>query len=303
MRTLLIFNPAAGANRRDPRLTELLQAFVRRHATEAALSVTKHPGHATELAARAGAEGCALVVAVGGDGTVHEVATGLLGTATALGLVPRGSGNGLARQLRVPLDPARALAQCEDPTAETILIDSGTIAGRPFFNVAGCGFDADLARRFQTSRRRGLAGYVALGLEAWRQARPARYVIHLPDEQLSLSAQIVAFANSAHYGNGARIAPGAEVDDGRLDLVCLSPAGTLGALRLTVQLFTGRLRRSPDAVFRSGPEFLVEREAPGWIHTDGEPHWAPARLPVQVRARSLRVLRPAAAARLPAAHT
>lgn len=292
MKTLLIFNPAAGANRRDPRLMELLQAFVRRRDTDAALVTTRHPGHATELAARAAESGCAVVAAVGGDGTAHEVATGLLGTDTAIGFVPRGSGNGLARHLGVPLDPARALDRLAEADGASGRIDTGIIAGRPFINAAGCGFDAELARRFQSSRRRGLLGYLALGWDVWRERRAEHYAIEAGAESFATHAQVVAFANSAQYGNGALIAPGAEVDDGRLDLVCLAPQGVVATLRLATELFTGHLRGNPDARFHRGKEFVVTRERPGWIHTDGEPHWAPAQLRVQVRARSLKVLLP-----------
>lgn len=292
MKTLLIFNPVAGANRRDRRLGELLQAFVRRRDADAALVTTRHPGHATELAAQAAESGCAVVAAVGGDGTAHEVAIGLLGKDTALGFVPRGSGNGLARHLGVPLDPARALARLAEPADLSGWIDTGVIAGRPFINAAGCGFDAELARRFQASKRRGLRTYLALGWDLWRESRAEHYEIEAGTERFAVEAQIVACANSAQYGNGALIAPGAAVDDGQLDLVCLAPQGLLATLRVALQVFTGSLRGNPDARFRTGQEFVITRRQPGWIHTDGEPHWAPAQLPVQVRARSLKVLLP-----------
>jgi len=293
MKACFILNPCSGRNVRRPWLAPFIREFIAARRLDATLVTTARPGHATELAGAALADGCDRVIAVGGDGTMNETAQALLASPAALGLVPCGSGNGLARHLRIPTRLRDALALAADPAAGTAAIDTGIVDGRPFFNAMGCGFDAEVSRRFNRLARRGLPAYVRTGLAAFRAHRPEWIVIHGAGHSEALPAFLVAVANSDEYGNGARIAPGARVDDGLLDLVAIRPVGFFSAAPLLARLFLGTLDHSTRMVRLRGARFLIERPAPGLIHTDGETHAAGATVEVQVRPHSLRLLVPA----------
>jgi len=295
MKTRFIVNPSSGRNGRNRRLVAAIRAFIAEHRLDADLAVTSHPGDATDLARAALAAGCERVVAVGGDGTVNDAARALVGTTTVLALVPCGSGNGLARHLGLPLRPRRALALLTDPTARIVAIDTGTANGHPFFNVMGAGFDADISRRFNNLPQRGLAAYARAGLRAFFRHRAEPIAIADADGHAeALDAFIVAVANSDQYGNNARLAPGASVSDGLLDLVVVQPPGFFRAVALVARLFLGSFDRSPQVRRLQSARFVIRRPAPGLIHTDGETHATDATVEVAVRPLSLRLLVPAA---------
>jgi diacylglycerol kinase (ATP) len=295
MKIAFIYNPRSGGNQRDPGLLDTVRTFIARHGLDATLACTEAPGHATQLAREAVAAGCARVVAIGGDGTLNEVAQALIHTPATLALIPRGSGNGLALHLRLPRRPRQALALLLDPAAQVRVIDTGLANGHPFINAMGFGFDADISQRFNQLHRRGLSAYLRTGWQAWRDLRPETVIFGNNGHEESWPALLVAVANSDQYGNHARIAPGARVDDGLLDLTAIGPVGFFQALPLTVRLFTGGFARSPHVRTARAERFLLRRAAPGLIHTDGETHATGAAVEVRVQPASLRLLVPPAA--------
>ncbi len=266
-----------------------MRAFAARHG--ATLVLTERPRHATELAAQALAGGCERVIAAGGDGTMNEVAAVLAGRPALLGLVPCGSGDGLGRHLGLHGPVAHALRVIERGAPRAI--DAGLADGHPFFCVAGLGFEAELAARFNQSARRGFWRYLALGARAWRDWRPPTYVVSDEAGRGEIRAFTLAVANAGQYGNGARIAPHARIDDGRLDLVAVPPLNLWNAAPLALRLFTGGLRGATGMTFRTAARFVVERATPGLLHTDGEVHQAGTRVEFAVRPGSLRILCPA----------
>lgn len=286
-----IFNPRSGHNARNPHLLQRTHDFIREHRLDATLVPTTHPLHATELARAAVAEGCDVVVAIGGDGTMNEVAAALVGTPATLGLIPCGSGNGLGRHLGIP-GPGRG-AYRTLLNGRPRLIDTGTVNGRAFVNAMGLGFDAEISDRFTRVSRRGFSAYVRTTLSAWSKFQPVAVRLHGEGRTVDCTAFIVSVANSDQYGNDCFIAPGAQVDDGKLDLTVLKPVGLLRALPLAVRLFNGRIDGSPHVVRMRATTFVIERPAPGLVHTDGEPFQTDARVTVSVRPGSLRVLVPA----------
>ncbi|MBA3848805.1 MAG: diacylglycerol kinase [Opitutus sp.] len=292
MRLRLIFNPAAGHNRRTPGLVRQLGEFRARHSPQIELVATRAPGHATELAKDAAQRGFGAAVAVGGDGTANEVAQGLVGTECALGFVPRGSGNGLARHLGIPLRVAPALDLLVSGQARLRPIDTGAANGRLFINAMGCGLDAEIAQRFSRLERRGFLSYLRLCPAFLRDLRAEHCEITAAGETLLLDALLVCVANSPQYGNNAEIAPGARVDDGRLDLVAVRRLGALAGLGLAPRLWLGNFDRHPAVRRLAGAGFLIRRAGPGWIHTDGEPHAEAAEIRVSIRPRSLQVMAP-----------
>ncbi|MFO1447753.1 MAG: diacylglycerol kinase family protein [Opitutaceae bacterium] len=295
MKARFIFNPRSGHNAKNPFLLDRARTFVREQAWDASVVLTERPRHATELARAAVNDGCTLVVAIGGDGTLNEVAAGLVGTPATLGLIPCGSGNGLGRHLGIPNPGRGAFRTLLDGRPR--LIDTGTVNGLPFFNAMGLGFDADISAKFNQLSRRGLASYVVTACRLFFTYRPQQCTIRQgTSEVLHTDAFLVAVANSDQYGNDCYIAPGAAIDDGQLDLTVIQQVGLVSALPLAVRLFAGRIGGSKRVRRLRGDRFVIERSGPGLVHTDGEIHHTEAVLDVRVVPRSLRVLVPAARA-------
>jgi YegS/Rv2252/BmrU family lipid kinase len=294
MKACFIFNPASGRNRRRPWLARALRDFISARGLDADVAITDGPGHATALAREAARLGCTVVVAVGGDGTMNEVAQALRHTPAALALVPCGSGNGLALHLSLPRSLSGALELVAGRGGRIATLDTGCANGLPFFNAMGLGLDADVSRRFNQLTGRGLAAYARLAAGALRELRPERVTVVVGGMRETLDVLLVTAANSDQYGNHARIAPGARVDDGRLDLVAIGPVGPIRAAALAARLFLGNLDRSPAVRRWRDTGFTLERVTPGVIHTDGETHVTGARIEIAVQPRSLRVLVPPA---------
>jgi diacylglycerol kinase (ATP) len=284
----IIVNPlSGGASPEEGRRRASTAASVL-HATGVAgeVFVTERRGHARELAQAAVRRGDSLVLAWGGDGTVNEVASSLVGTRTALGIVPAGSGNGLARELRLPTAPRRAIEAALGGTPRAI--DAGELGGRWFFSVAGIGFDASVAAAFDRDARgrRGFSTYVRItARELWRY-RCADYRV---DGVAARGALLITFANSAQFGNGARIAPGATIDDGRLDLVVFEERTRAATLRGLPALFTGHVAAVRGVSIRQVTHAVVECEAAMAFHVDGEPVVGGTRLEARVHPGALLV--------------
>lgn len=301
MKVRFIFNPHSGRNRRDPILRERAAAFIAHCGWTGSVVNTERPRHATELARRAVDDGCALVVAIGGDGTMNEVATALVNTPAVFGLIPCGSGNGFGRHLGIPVaghGAFRLLAEgrCVD-------LDTGSLNANPFFCAAGAGFEALIATRFAALTSRGFAGYLRESARAWWDYRPEEYTIHHEHGRDTIEAFTLVVANASQYGNNAYIAPGASMQDALLDLVAVPRVNALNAGPLVLRLFLGSLNRVKTVRRFQSSRFVIERERPGWVHTDGEPRAEARRLEVCVAPASLRVMVPRvapAAATLPA---
>ena len=290
-----IFNPHSGSNRRNPYLRARALEFIKKHDWDATVVATERPRHATDLARRAVEEGCTLVVAIGGDGTMNEVACALIDSPACFGLIPCGSGNGLGRHLGIRRPGRGAFRTLLE--GQPLAIDTGMVNRDPFFCVAGAGFEAIIASRFATLTSRGFSGYLRTSADAWRTYKPERYRIHHAGGQENIEAFTLAISNSSQYGNNALIAPGASVSDGLLDITAVPRVGLHNAVPLLWRLFNGSLHRVASVRCWRGANFTIEREKPGWIHTDGEPRAEVSRLEITVRPRSLRIMVPAEAAR------
>ena len=291
MKIRIIYNPRSGHLARKPGLLALAQRFVAERLPDASIVPTERGGHATELARQAVADGCGVVMAFGGDGTMNEVAQALVGTDAILAVLPCGSGNGLARHLGIPLAPEAALNLLL--TGRPRAIDTGYADGRAFFVTAGLGFEGEIAHRFTRLTQRGLSGYIRTSAQAWWGYVPAEYTITHDGGRVTTDAFTLAVSNCNQYGNNAYIAPRAEVDNGFLDLTAVPPVSLLNAAPLMLALFRRTLDRRADVPQFRSAKFVVERAAPGPLQTDGEAHTAGAQVEFSVRPRSLRVLVPA----------
>ncbi|MBL9215764.1 MAG: YegS/Rv2252/BmrU family lipid kinase [Opitutaceae bacterium] len=291
MKVRFIFNPHSGSNRRNPQLRIRAQEFIERHRLDGQVVSTERPRHATELAAQAVADGCGLVVAIGGDGTMNEVATALVGTDAIFGLIPCGSGNGLGRHLGIKRAGPEAFALLLQ--GRPMAIDTGLANDFPFFNAMGIGFEADIAVRFSRQTRRGLAGYIRVGLPSFFAHEAEDVVVRHPGGETRLRAFTLAVMNSDQYGNDARVAPGARTDDGRFELVSVPRVGFFGACGMLYRLGTDSFDRVKAITRLSADRFTIERAKPGWIHVDGEPRATTARVAISLKPASLRIMVPA----------
>ncbi len=290
MKARFIFNPHSGSNRRNPYLRARAAAFIQERGLDATVVSTERPRHATELARQAVAEGCGLVVAIGGDGTMNEVATALVDTPAVFGLIPCGSGNGLGRHvgIRKPGDGAF----CTLLEGRPMPIDTGLVNGFAFFNAMGLGFEADIAVRFSRQTSRGLAGYIRVGFPSFFAHQPERCTVRHAGGTAEVDAFTLAVMNSDQYGNDARVAPGAKLDDGRFELISVPQVGFLGACGMLYRLGTDSFDQVKAVTRFSGPEFVIERAKPGWIHTDGEPRATTSKLEITLKPKSLRIMVP-----------
>jgi YegS/Rv2252/BmrU family lipid kinase len=295
----VIINPIAGTGSRGDvarARAEQAASFVSKHGLDAQavqIRVTERSGHARELTHALLAEGATTVVAWGGDGTVNEVAGALAFRDASLVVVPSGSGNGLARELRIPLDPARAFAVAFE--GRTCRIDAGELDGRLFFNVAGIGLDARVAHRFAAAglARRGLRRYLAVAAHELLSYTPDYHTVVTDGTTLRVRAMLIAIANARQYGNGAVIAPSARLDDGKLDVVIVEGRSPLMALVQVPRLFMGGIAHVRGVT--SVPAVDIEVQSPHAVpyHVDGEPHVGGATMSARPRPHALRVAVPA----------
>ena len=291
MSIAVVINPVAGRSRPGDARTraELAVNVIEQYGETADVVVTERAGHARLLADAAVRRGARLVVVWGGDGTINEVASTLAFRDTPIAIIPAGSGNGLARELGVANRPEQALVDAMRAVPRSI--DLGELGGRLFVNLAGLGIDAHVAWRFNqpSNGRRGFARYLGIGARALFSYAPAHYLISSSDFQRSVRAVLVAVANSAQYGNGARIAPGARMDDGELDLVIVEERSRLVTVCQTPRLFNGSVGRMPEWSSRRVRDVRFECSEPMTFHVDGEPVQGGTLITGRVHAGALRI--------------
>jgi len=288
-----IINPMSGAGM-DPTAAERRVALVReelsRRGLEGSIHLTERAGHAKELAAAAASQHAHLVIVWGGDGTLNEAGTALAGSATALGVVPAGSGNGLAATLGVPRhDPLAALETALGPRTQAI--DVGVLGDRRFLNVAGIGIDARIAVLFNQRARgsRGKWPYISIGVIEGCRYKGLEYVVQLGEESVRHRALLIAFANGREYGMGASLAPRAELNDGLLDALVVEDRSIMARFWHSRHLALGSVERAPRVLSRKVRSAIVESNQPMEFHVDGEPGVAEGRLVIGVLPQALRI--------------
>jgi YegS/Rv2252/BmrU family lipid kinase len=268
--------------------TALAREVLARHGLAVEVQVTRARGDARAFSQQARDRGVGLIIAWGGDGTINEVASALVRSDVTLGIVPGGSGNGLARDLGIPLGARPALEVTA--TGGTRRIDSGRIDDNWFFNVAGVGLDALIARYIaRPDARRGLAGYARVTLTELPRYRPQTYHIDWPGRSEAHRALFIALANSRQYGNGAQIAPAARLDDGQLDLVVVDAQPLWRIVARIPDLFRGRLQPGHGLSMQKIASAVIRAEHPIAYHADGEPSLGSSALTVTVEPASLAV--------------
>ena len=237
----VIVNPISGKGKNRFLAEKILSEF-EPEQYETVLFFSQAPLHSTELARQAVAKGADVVVAVGGDGSINEVGHGLIGSDTALAIIPTGSGNGLARHLKIPLELNKAVAVIKQ--GHSTLIDAVQVNDRFFFSAAGIGFDAEVGWSFSKFGHRGFLSYIFVSLREFLKHRPSVYDLLIDGKKLSREAFLISFANGSQFGNGAVIAPNAQIDDGSVDVVILKKFPLFAVPMLVYQLFNRTIDQS-----------------------------------------------------------
>lgn len=286
-RISFIINPISGTRDKNSVIQEI-EDLLAKDLYDYTIEVTEYAGHAREISQKAKEDGIDIVVAVGGDGTVNEVASELVGSNTALGVLPCGSGDGLARHLKIPLNTKAAIEVLNLCNIERL--DYATVEGKPFFVTCGMGFDAYVSYKFAEAKTRGVLTYLEQALTEWLRYKPETYTVEDENGTEKYKAFLITCANSSEYGNNAYIAPQASMDDGMLDVTIIEPFNAIEAPQLALQLFSKTLRPGSHVRMIRTNKLTVHREKPGVIHCDGDPMKASKDLHFELIHRGINVV-------------
>lgn len=287
---VVIVNPIAGVRPKDV-IPGIVREVLPSYMFDVEIRYTEYAGHASEIAKEAVAKGVDTVVAIGGDGTINETAKSLIGSETALGIVPMGSGNGLARHIQIPLELSRALEVVREGHRDKI--DYGDVNGHIFFCTAGVGFDAVVSHEFAEKKGRGPINYAKSALEVFSTYNPMTYSIYTDDGKVCEKAFLIAIGNAAQWGNNAFITPRASMTDGLLDVTVVKPFPIVEAPQMAMQLFAGNLDENQHVeTFRSENIRIVLPSPDSVVHVDGEPFELEGILHIGIHKAGLYVLTP-----------
>ena len=266
----------------------LIDQYLDKTQFEYEIAVTQYAGHASEIAAKAKDDGVDVVVALGGDGTVNEVARAIVHSSTALGIIPCGSGNGLARHLLLPLNVRKAIEVIN--RCEIRQLDYGIINEYPFFCTCGMGFDAFVSMKFAEAGKRGPITYVENVLREGLKYEPETYTIEDDNGTLQYKAFLISCANASQYGNNAYIAPQASMSDGLMDVIIMEPFDVFEAPQISIEMFSKTLdKNSKIKTFRTR-HLHIRRDKPGVIHYDGDPVMTGADIDVELKPKGINII-------------
>ena len=288
-----IINPYSGTHSKDA-IPAALKRAIDPQRWQLKVGVIDRNSHLQQMAAEAIAENYDGVIAVGGDGTVNGVAAALRGSRVALGIVPCGSGNGLARHLQIPVNVDKSLAIINAGNIEDFVYC--TVNGRPFFCTCGMGFDAQVAERFSHEGRRGPITYLKSAFMEYVKFHHEQYRIEINDTTMFENAFVIACANASQYGNNAYIAPKASMRDGLIDVVVIHPFMPIVAPIVGLKLFTRNIDKDINISTYTTSRLKIYRNAPGVMHLDGEPVEMPSELDIKCHPQGIKIFCPADAA-------
>jgi YegS/Rv2252/BmrU family lipid kinase len=284
-----IINPKSGTNKKR-NLPDIVLETIDQTKFEPEFFYTKCAGHATELAKQLVEDNYTRIVAAGGDGTVNEVAKAIVNTEVALGIIPCGSGNGLARFLKIPMRLKEAIAVQNQ--GHIMDMDFGKINDTPFFCTCGVGFDAHIGNKFAQSNKRGFVTYIKETIRAFFNYKSKKYKIKIDGEKLKTRAFLITVANAGQYGNDAYIAPQADITDGMLDLCIITPFPKHKAFHMGYRLFHRTMDQCSYIKVRKGQIITIKRKKKGEVHLDGEPAIMGKKLKIHIVEKGLKVVVP-----------
>lgn len=284
---LFVVNPKSGVQSKK-NIPRVVEKNIDRNRYDLYFEYTSYAGHASEIAASAVKDGFDVVVAVGGDGTINEVASSLVHTDTALGVVPCGSGNGFARHLGIPVNVKKSIDFIN--TAKPVHIDYGKLNGHPFFCACGVGFDALVSHDFAKGNHRGMASYVQNSLADWIKYKPEIYEVVADSVKKTYKAFIIACGNASQYGNNAYITPYASMRDGLLSVSIMEPFTAVEVPFVVAQLFANAIDKNNRVTTITARHISIRRKNNGPVHYDGEPAIMDAVLNIEAVPDGLKVL-------------
>jgi YegS/Rv2252/BmrU family lipid kinase len=285
-----IINPVSG-RRRLVKIEEFIRSEINTNKFDYLIQYTKSAGHARALSREAVEKKTNIIVAIGGDGTINEVAGQMIGTDSILGIVPGGSGNGLARHLNIPLRPRRALQLINK--AYHSKIDTGLINDRHFISLAGVGFDAMVARHFSKNKKRGFVTYFNIITNKYLNYKPKKYILEFPGSlKINTRALFITVANSNQFGYNTTIAPNAKLNDGQLDVVIVTKPKLVELPIIANLLLLKRIDLSPGVQIIPSPEVTIFRNKNRIVNIDGEAVKLKKKLKISVNPLSLNVIIP-----------
>ena len=286
-RVTFIVNPISGTQNKKG-VSEKIVKYADNEKFDISIIPTRYAGHATEIAAQCAADGVDVVVAVGGDGTINEAARALVHSSTVLGIIPCGSGNGLARHLHIPMDVQKAIEIINQCIVDTI--DYGKINDIPFFCTCGVGFDAFISMKFAQARKRGISTYIENTLREGLRYEPETYEIENEDGSMKYKAFLITCANASQYGNNFYIAPKASLCDGLMDVIIMEPFTMLDAPAISFQMINGTIDQNSKIKTLRCKRLKIHRNKAGVIHFDGDPIMAEADLTIEIIEKGLQVI-------------
>jgi diacylglycerol kinase (ATP) len=283
-----IVNPISGVGKQKI-IPKLIEQHLDATQWEHEIVYTEASKHAIELTKQAADKGIDVVAIVGGDGSVNEAGSALVGQSTALAIIPTGSGNGLARHLGISTKLSTAISLLNNYQVKTI--DTGTINNHPFMGMAGTGFDALIAKKFAEYGKRGFFSYFKIILREYRSYKNKEYLITYNDQTITRKAFLITAANSSQYGNRVTVSPHAKVDDGSLELCILKPFPGIMMPWIAFRFFTRSIDKSRCMETLKGQHFVIEQNDEQ-CHADGEPIALKGPLSIDVKPASLKVIVP-----------
>lgn len=286
---LAIINPVSGTGSKD-KIPRLIETVVNPDLNDVSIIMSEYQGHAYELTQQAVKDNFDIVVAIGGDGTVNEVGHALCNTDTALAIVPCGSGNGLARHLRLSMNASRSLQVLNNGVVGSF--DYCTLNGKPFFCTCGMGFDAAVSYKFSNEGTRGFITYIKTTITEFFKYKPQDYIIDIDGQQMKEKAFVIACCNAAQYGNNAYIAPRATMQDGLIDVTVMHPFNLAHSPLIGARLFLKQLGRDHHVSIYRGKRITIEREGEDIIHMDGDPMMMPSKLVIENVNNGIKILVP-----------
>ena len=286
---LFIINPISGG-RGKLRIPDFIDKYLDKEKFSPNFVFSEYVGHAGELADEAATKNFDVIVAAGGDGTINEVASQVLKHKKILGILPLGSGNGLARFLNISKNLRYALSIINNFNIDEI--DTAEFNSKCFFNLAGMGFDAHLSAVFSKDKKRGLSGYVKLGFKEVFNYQAQTYLLNIDGVEYKRKAFAISIANSSQYGNDVYIAPNASVKDGLLDVCIIKPFPILKLPILGYVMLRAKAETSDMIEIIKGKNIKIIRETAGAVHVDGEPLQMGAEIDAVIKPLSLKVIVP-----------
>ena len=284
---LFIINPISGGKEKQ-KIPALIDANLDRSKFNANFSFTSYIGHAAEIAEEAANKNFDIIVAVGGDGTINEIAGKIIGQQKILGIIPFGSGNGLARSLNIPMNAKKAIKIINE--LNVVAIDAATLNNKYFFNMAGMGFDAHISAAFAGNKTRGLNGYLKMVIKEIKSYPSEIYEITIDEVVYKREAFILSIANSTQYGNDVHISPKSTLDDGLLEVCIVKPLPWYKLPILGYEMLRSKTHRSNWVEIISGKRISIVRAKENAIHIDGEPFFMGMNIEIEIIPKALNVI-------------